>query len=252
MRLFLLSSLFIAAFVVVLLRTNTTLSSLPSISPTTPTPSPTPVPPQNSVGVQSYRVSWIDWDPSSISLIPNFTQQRTARSFVDASECTNLVSAGFYTKDHQPTGLFIADGKTLMENIPNTFLNWYFVIDRNNIASIRQSPPEEAVRVAVQTGPILIRDKEPLDLSIRNDEFARRMSVGVTSRGYAVFLALYDQENTGSGPKLADTPAILSRVANRLDLTHVINLDGGSASAFIRGDLVLQELSPVGSFFCLM
>ena len=77
------------------------------------------------------------------------------------------------------------------------------------------------------------------------------MVVGITKKGETIFLVLYDPENTWSGPKLADTPGVLSGVIERLQLTDALNLDGGSASAFIRGDLSLEELTSVGSFFCV-
>lgn len=216
----------------------------------------TPSPPKDSLEIDNngriYRVAWLEVNnPSTVSLIPNFTENRTARSLIESKKCTEVVNGGFYTKDNQPTGLFINEGITLRSSIPNTLFNGFFVVDQNNTASIASSPPEEVGRLALQTGPILIRDEKVVKLVIRDDEFARRVVVGVTQKETVVFLVIYDPENSWSGPKLADTPDILSKVIARLQLKDVLNLDGGSASAFIRDDLSLQELTSVGSFFCV-
>lgn len=228
--------------------TKQTLSPAPSVSRS-------PTPPAESTDVYlngiSYRTMWLTIDDlSQLTLIPNFTEKRTARSLVDNKECQEVVNGGFYTKDNQPTGLFVADFKTLRNHIPNSLLNGYIFIDQNNTASIQASPPEISVRLALQAGPVLIRDGKVVTLAIRDDEFARRVVVGVTQKETVVFLVIYDPENSWSGPKLADTPDILSKVIARLQLKDVLNLDGGSASVFIRTDVSLQELTSVGSFFC--
>ncbi|MEK7544107.1 MAG: phosphodiester glycosidase family protein [Patescibacteria group bacterium] len=230
------------------------------VAPQHPSPSPTitrkPTPPAQSVDVSidtiTYRVAWaLVRDLSSLTLIPNFTQKRTARSLIDSDECTYVVSGGFYTKDDQPTGLFSAQGKTIRTSIPNNLLNGFFSMDQNDTASILSSPPGESVRLALQTGPILFQNGMPVKLAIRDDEFARRVGLGVMKNGSVVFFIIYDPENTWSGPKLADMPNILSKILPHLTITDAVNLDGGSASAFIRDEFSLQELTSVGSFFCI-
>lgn len=233
--------------------TPVTTEQTPSL---TPTLSPSPFPPPDSMdidaGGKTYRVAWLlVHDPSAITLIPNFTDKRTARSLIDSKECKEVVNGGFYTTDGEPTGLFIAEGKTVRGSIPNTLFNGYIVVNHDNNASIRASPPEGFVRIGLQTGPILVRGGNAVKLTIRDDEFARRVVAVATQKGEVVFLVIYDPENPWSGPKLADTPDILSKVLARLQLKDALNLDGGSASAFIRSDLSLEELTSVGSFFCM-
>lgn len=256
MRFFLAGFILLGIIVTfVILRTPVSTTTKPTASPT-PTLSASPSPPSQSLDInkngRTYRVAWFEIsDVSALSLIPNFTQKRTARSLVDNKECAEVVNGGFYTKDNQPTGLFVTEGKTIRGNIPNTLLNGYVVMDQDNNAMILISPPGELVRIALQTGPVLIRGGKMLTLAIRDDEFARRVVVGISQKGTVIFLTVYDPENIWSGPKLADTPGVLSGVIENLQLTDALNLDGGSASAFIRGDLSLQELSSVGSFFCI-
>lgn len=172
---------------------------------------------------------------------------------IDTKECREMVSGGFYTTDDEPTGLFISQGTTIRKAIPNALLNGYFVINEDSVVSILQSPPDGSVRIALQTGPMLIQHGIPLNLSIRDDEFARRIGVGMTTKSNVIFWAIYDPDNTGSGPKLSEVPQILKKFISLsgVNLLDAINLDGGSASAFIRDDFSLQELTNVGSFFCI-
>lgn len=237
------------------LRKPAPITTEPPLSPT-PSLSPSPSPPPESLdidkGDRTYRIAWLlVRNPSAITLIPNFTEKRTARSLIDNKECTEVINGGFYTQDNQPTGLFVAEGKTIRGNIPNTLFHGYVVVDQDNTASIASSPPEQTPRLALQTGPILVGDGKAMTIAIQGDEYARRVVVGITHKRGVVFLAVYDPENPGSGPKLADTPGILFTVAARLQLKDALNLDGGSASAFIRSDLSLEELTSVGSFFCI-
>lgn len=242
----------IVATVLLLRAPETTKQTL---SPT-PTASYSPTPPPQSTDVnlngKSYRIAWLTIDDlPQLTLIPNFSEKRTARSFVDNKECAEVTSGGFYTKDNEPTGLFVAEGKTIRDNVPNALLNGYFVVDQDNNAMILVSPPDGLVRLALQTGPILVRDGKAVKLTIRDDEFARRVVAGITQKGAVVFLVMHDPENSWSGPKLADTPGVLSSVMERLQLKDAVNLDGGSASVFLKNDLSLEELTSVGSFFCV-
>ena len=201
---------------------------------------------------KKFRITWLPVrDLSTLTLIPNFTHKRIARSLIDTKECTHVINGGFYTTDYQPTGLFVAQGKTLRTTNPNALLNGYFVIEPDNTASIQYAPPESSVRIALQTGPILMKGGSPVKLAIRDDEPDRRVGLGVTKNGSVIFFVTYDPENTWSGPRLADMPNMVSKILSQLSLTDAINLDGGSASAFIRGDFSLQELVSVGSFFCV-
>ena len=253
----LLFGLFLIGIVAILLvlREPTPITIEPTISPTLSF-SPSPSLPSDSTDMNQngkvYRVAWLSvTDPSALTLIPNFTEKRIARSLIDRKQCAQVVNGGFYTKDSQPTGLFITEGKTIRDSIPNTLLNGYVVVAQDGTVSILESPPEQTARLALQTGPIIIHEGKTLNLAIRDDEFARRVVGGITQNGVIIFLAIYDPENPWSGPKLADTPSIVSKVAARLQITDAINLDGGSASAFIRDDLSLEELTSVGSFFCI-
>ena len=66
-------------------------------------------------------------------------------------------------------------------------------------------------------------------------------------------MALYFPDQEYSGPLLARVPYILEKIAKKEQITipDAINLDGGSASAFLSPDTHLTELNPVGGYFCI-
>lgn len=90
-------------------------------------------------------------------------------------------------------------------------------------------------------------------MSVKNDKQARRVVAGVTGENKLIFLVFYDNNQYYSGPYLNDLPDLVDKTGKSLDLNiaDAINLDGGSASAFISDDIKLTELTPVGSFFCI-
>lgn len=256
MRTFFIVVIFASIMVVFLfLREPTTIKLKPEQAHT-PIVSFTPSPPKDSLEIDNngkiYRIAWLEVsNPSTLSLISNFTKKRTARSLIESKECAEVVNGGFYTKDNRPTGLFMSEGITLRDPNSNALFNGFFLINQNNRATIDVRVPETPLRIGLQTGPILIRDGKIITLAIRDDEFARRAVVGITQKETIIFLVVYNQENPWSGPKLADTPDILFKAITHLQLRDAINLDGGSASAFIRGGLYLEELTSLGSFFCV-
>lgn len=223
-----------------------------------PSPQPTSKEASNIVSYifnnKSFSASFFEvTDLSKLSLYPNFNQKLTASDFLVKQKCEKLVSGGFYTKDNSPTGLFISEGKTLTDFIPNNLFNGIISIDTNDVVRFTNEPTSETVKWALQTGPWLIRDSQPVFLKIQNDEGARRMVAGLTTNNTLLYIAFYDPDNLYEGPLLSDLPNHLIQFQKNTGviIKDAINLDGGSASAFYSDGLFLQELTPVGGFFCI-
>lgn len=206
-----------------------------------------------SINGKEYIASWFIALPQSIFLIPNFLQKYTAKEVQSKNTCRSLTNSGFYTSDGRPLGLFIVDGVTLHERQTSSIANGYFWINQEGTANISSNSPDGPIRIALQAGPIVRRDGQSVLLSLTTDEQARRIIVATAHNNTLVFLALYDPENTYLGPILADVPSHLSIIQEKIGETfeNAINLDGGSASAFLSEAISLQELTSVGSFFCI-
>lgn len=205
------------------------------------------------VGNSVVRVVWVEVDdPQKVALYPNFAEQQSAEELFRERRCSSLVNGGFYGKDEQPIGLFVSEGELLGEKIADDFFNGFLVVDRGGVVLLDDDVAGGDVRIALQSGPWLIRNGNVHQISVRGDKFARRMVVALTPEGSLVFLAVFDSQNSLSGPKLADLPAILLQFAQRSNLKFkdALNLDGGSASAFLTPKIQITERNPIGSFFC--
>lgn len=200
-----------------------------------------------------YAASWFIAQSQNIFLIPNSQQKDTAKDVQVANRCRSLTNAGFYTSDSRPLGLFIADGVILNERQTSSIANGFFWVNDEGVAGITSSAPDEHIRIAVQAGPIIWKNGQSVHLLLTTDELARRIIVATTNSNTLVFLALYDPENNYLGPLLTDVPNHVSIIQDKIGKTfeNAINLDGGSASAFLSEETSLQELTLVGSFFCV-
>ncbi len=230
------------------------LTTLPNIPSILPSERNVAEPLNYIVNGETFSFSWFAVDQTdSIKLIPNFTKQTSSISVAQENKCTFLSSAGFYSTDSKPIGLFVIDNKQLSPYQPNALLNGFLSVNSMGIASIETKPPPGTSTIVLQSGPLLIVGGLPQQLAIRNDEPARRIVVVETSNHKIVFLVLYSLENTFEGPKLTDVPNHLKEIEKNIHISiiHALNLDGGSASAFITPTVSITELTPVGSFFCI-
>lgn len=204
---------------------------------------------ENKVGVAWTKIA----TSSALKLYPNFSQKLSAVQTKKKYDCAEIISAGFYDKNNKPLGLFVSDGKTLNEERPNTFFNGYFSLNNNNVLEIEREAPDQNTRLALQSGPILWKNGQPLDLKIFDDKPARRIVLAITSDNKMVFLAFYDKNSDLEGPNLTEVPQLLSQFTQKtgINFDSALNLDGGSASAFYTNDISLSELTSVGGFFCI-
>jgi uncharacterized protein YigE (DUF2233 family) len=170
------------------------------------------------------------------------------------SMCVGLTSAAFYDTNNRPLGMLVSGGKELAAFQKNVLLNGVLGFDRSVGEVVLVSDPTESDFVwAVQAGPILVMDQLPKELVLKNDQQARRIVAGLTEENELVVLVIVAADSLFSGPSLVDMPEIVMAVAEReqLSLTGALNLDGGTASAFLTPTLKLKELKPIGSYLCL-
>lgn len=193
-------------------------------------------------------------DPNALTLIPNFSKKADAKTLFDENRCMNGINGGFYDTANKPLGEFQVGGTYYGGQIENELVNGFVWADASGSAIISSNLPYQSFRFALQTGPILLFNGLPIQLTINNDIGARRMVAAKSRQNQLIFLAIYNGDAVFDGPKLADVPTIIQNISNKekLAIADAINLDGGSASTFYHGDTVLSELSPIGSLFCVI
>lgn len=200
-----------------------------------------------------YKVNWVVIrNNSKLALYSNVINRLTSEELKLENNCNHLVSAGFIDEENNHIGLFLNHDGLISKSIQSSTFNGYFSIDDKNIAKISTILPENP-KIAVQTGPLLFSDNKPPTLSLRNDEYSRRIVVAVSRQKEAIFIVFYSKSSPFSGPRLSELPQLLENLENNssINLTDAINLDGGTHSAFKSGQLNLTEASIAGGYFCV-
>lgn len=201
-----------------------------------------------------YRVYYFVWNKeSSLNLVYNLDKLHSASEAYELSACQYLINGGFYSPENTPIGWLETDNATRSAAASNVLFNAYIYLTPENSLKIANQAPQTPVTFGLQSGPQLIRSNQALDLKLKQDKYARRSFIAKTNDDQVVFGMITLSDNVYSGPKLIDMARILVAygIKTNQPISQAVNLDGGSASAFITPDLSLSEFKPIGSFFCI-
>lgn len=215
-----------------------------------PTSTPVPMPIVNTdVGNFAY---FIQTEISGMDLLLfNNTQTKSdSKQLMIDLNCTAGINGGFYGTNDQPLGWMLIDNKEVSRVKSSELLNGFIWITDTRVTISQKT--NDLSKYGLQTGPILITEGETWKLKMARDEKARRMVMG-TADQKAFILAVFDRYADLDGPYLADLPEIVQIIANKegLVVDNAINLDGGSASAIYTDLGNLEEISNVGSWWCV-
>ena len=94
-------------------------------------------------------------------------------------------------KEGEHIGLFVMEGERLSKWAKNALFNGVFGTD-NEIVFVSEGVPENDSRFAVQAGPILVKDNSAQSLKLKSDQQERRIVVGISEEGRAIFLVIFD------------------------------------------------------------
>jgi len=205
-------------------------------------------------GEKEYELSAIlIKDPEKLHLYPNFAEKLTSDEAIIEHKCASITSGGLYTKESTPIGLFIAEGKQLKSKMQSSFFNGIFSQTFDGKPTIGKEFVGNNIKISIQSGPILITNGKSQLFEKRNDEEARRVVIGITQNNEIILMALYKKDSVFIGPSLEELPELIQNFSEKTEINMIsaLNLDGGSASAFISDTIALSELSPVGSYFCV-
>lgn len=240
-----------------------TVAFIQNSSPRLPKPLPTPFPTAQTTSDATtvtykntdYNIYMQKIDARRITLIPNFNERKSSGAIMEEYGCRYGANAGFYTAEGKPLGLFFAGGNLINSKVHTSQLFNGFIFGNSQDLFDMGSfvPRDNNLDFYFQSGPLFTPETK---LTIKNDERARRILIGKTNQGEFYLLALTEVDNVNSGPLLAELPEVIKRL-NSLSIIHnsqfiiLLNLDGGSASAFYsQGGIQISELTPIGSFLC--
>lgn len=207
---------------------------------------------------KNFKILAIEASSSSdFTLIPNFTEKDFGETLAQNYNCDAVINGGFYKEDYTPLGLFMVNNKRYGNLVKSRVANGFFYQSKNGerVISNQLTQDMDNVVFVLQTGPfIIVRNSR---ITITNDEEARRSLIGTDSENRLYLISIILKENYYSGPYLSDLPLIFSlqQVKKELNLTKLLNLDGGGASFFYskdeEGTLTLPSISPIGSLICV-
>lgn len=192
-------------------------------------------------------------EPQKLLLYPNFEEKLSSSVLFENNHCQFLVNGGFYGEDNQPLGWFFTQENLFKKETKNAFLNGFLSMDKKGIVTIDDTPLSNPVVWGLQTGPLLILKNQPLVLNLTHDEADRRLIAALNEKNELFFLAITKTDSLAFGPLLEDLPLIVKQVGLELNETFqsAVNLDGGTASAFLTQTKSIKEYTWIGSFFCL-
>lgn len=203
------------------------------------------------LGDKIFLIHYEHIDSSKLELISNFSQKYSSQQIMSEHNCQRGINGGFYTPDNFPLGLFFTY-EGWINKIPHrsNLLNGYVyqLIDRS--FDFTTVPPDlTQIRFLFQTGPWFTTESR---LSISPDEPDRRMLIGKTPDQRFYFFAVTEQENSYSGPPLGQLPELFSEFSRKSEvrINELINLDGGSASAYFGSKISFEEIVSIGSLLC--
>ena len=252
-----LGTLFIVGIAIFLLnKQNKNNNVLPAaVVDITSTPTSTPALKQSillNIEGTPTRISWIIVNPEQVELYSNLKDEYLSEQIKVDKSCQILVNGGFYSTENIHLGLFISNFETISQSTKSPTRNGFLWINDNNI-SIANSFPDINPRIALQTGPLLVKNDEALSLAINNDEPSRRIVAGITDDNKLIFLAFYRDSAEYEGPLLGQLPKAINLLEKQtgINILDAINLDGGKHSVFISNYVRLNELEHIGSYFCV-
>lgn len=219
-----------------------------------PSPKIPKLPPKKTVIFENKKYSYALIQVNNkveVQLISNLENKLSAQKMLKG-KCNNLVSAGFYSKEYKHLGLFFTEKSAISSPISSELFNAYLIFkDKYQIVS--SLIDYEETDFALQSGPLLMENGIPWNLSIINDEKARRIFAGISQINNLYFGVVYDLKDHYEGPLLSHLPEIVKEIGNRekIYFKDALNLDGGNASAFFSEEINLTEFTTVGGFFCL-
>jgi hypothetical protein len=200
-----------------------------------------------------YRVNWYEiGNIDNLSLSVNLNKL-TSKEFLDQEKCLFLSSGGYYKSNYSPTGYFISEYEEVSPFVISSLADGIFSVNDFATPRITSQVPRDRLRMALQAGPLLKENGNFINLSLRNDEEARRVVLGVTGDNKAIFLIVYNSGSAYAGPFLKDLPQILNLFESETGIVFAdaMNLDGGTPTVFNDNKINLPEATIVGSFFCL-
>ncbi len=201
----------------------------------------------------AFRMNWQELAAAQVRVGINGELASSSAELASRSGCEILTSAAFYGADGKPLGLLVSNFRELSPWRKNQLFNGVIGFDSEaNRVTVDLEEPSRSYLWAVQAGPLLWHDGALVPLSLKSDQSARRILAAITTDGKLMVGVVVAEDSLFGGPKLSEMNSVITawQTVSGYTFTSVLNLDGGTASAFLSDTLKLKELKPIGSYLC--
>ena len=173
-------------------------------------------------------------DKEDVLYINNLSEKKETSEIYLQNKCNLAINAGFYTKQDTPLGLLMIDNKLLSSEIKNSPLLNGFVYKKKEKLIVSDSFDSSGADFVFQSGPLLKIDGEEV-ATLQNDVMARRVILLNLSEDKTAVIVVYNSNSYFSGPTLDELGLVLTDFEEKSGylVINAINLDGGTASAFL-------------------
>jgi exopolysaccharide biosynthesis protein len=199
-------------------------------------------------------VAWSEIaQPKLITVGINTKLATTSAALAEAYDCSILTNATFYDKSGNPMGLLISNGVELSPWKKNQLFNGVIGFDIEGKRVVLEiGEPTKSYQWAIQAGPVLWSEGESVTYDRSTDQAARRIVLILTDHSELYVGVVTAADSLFSGPTLQQMNGVLSAWEQQSGkrFKAVLNLDGGTASAYLSPTLKLKELKSIGSFLC--
>lgn len=201
----------------------------------------------------------------TLSLIPNFQNAIFSLQIMKNNNCTFGINGGFYKKEGGSLGLFYTDQKLYGTKIQSTTFNGILGGKKDGTLFIMSSMDfpvysdysASVYQFLLQSGPLIFL-KNALQPNYIEEDYSRRSLIAKTVGGDFYLFSIFEKDNAFNGPRLKDlrgiflTPEFIGKIPDFSGTSFelILNLDGGSASAFYDKNVQVEEFNPIGSFLC--
>jgi uncharacterized protein YigE (DUF2233 family) len=195
----------------------------------------------------------IDPKKFNFSIYQNRNQKnaKTIKEIQEETDSLLSLNGSFFTEDFKPTGLLISEGRAIRKNSKANLLDGIFAIDNSGQAGLFDGKTELDAKnypFAVQNGPVLIDRQGKIKISTDSGKLASRTAIGLDKNNNIVLIIIKQSLlNTDNTISLYEFAHLLKEKSplKELQLTSVLNLDGGPSTGIMIGNQYFPEMERV-------
>ena len=204
-----------------------------------------------SINEKDLLIAKIDPKKFKLSIYQN-KDPKKAKTIKEIHEATHSLltfNGAYFTEDFKPTGLLISDGEQIRDINNASLTNGILTIDnKGNAQVLNQDAELNNIEFAIQNGPILIDAEGTIKIKKDDGNTASRTAISVDKKGNLILIVLKQNLlNANNAMSLYNFAHMIKNAPQmeKMNLTSVLNLDGGTSTGLMIDDKYYAEMEKV-------